>query len=278
MNASSWKKAADFVAQQAATTTDSQQLDTLPLSQLSVDDCSPPQVNYGIDHPLVSSMPQASLTSDNITTAAEHDRQIIPGIPNQLYPSITNNNDVHPHTPGEHKSIADSINDELNKYLEQAAEKRKLEHNYFESGGQTINNLPDIQEVFHHQDTDHSPLKEKTLRKTPESLEEDTGSIPEDDNAQQDDCLSTISEESHQEEEDPADQDTLTFNDDIDQTDNEHFNTAVDIASDNSHITMGKPMFTPFISDLVHVPTEKVGCLQVTQTLQQFLDEYPPKT
>ena len=110
-------------------------------------------------------------------------------------------------------------------------------------------------------------MKDKASRKTPESLEEDTSYTPEDDNAQLDDHLSTISEESkEEEEEDPADQDTLTFDDDLDQTDNEHFNMAVDTASDDSCITMGKPMSTPFIMDLTHVPTEKVGCSQVTQT------------
>ena len=57
MNATSWKKAADFVAHQAAATADSQKLDTFPLSQLSVDDSGPPQVNYGTDHPLASSTP-----------------------------------------------------------------------------------------------------------------------------------------------------------------------------------------------------------------------------
>ena len=57
MNALSWKKAMDFVAQQTAATSDFQQLDTLPLSQLSVDDSSPPQVNYGLDHLLASSTP-----------------------------------------------------------------------------------------------------------------------------------------------------------------------------------------------------------------------------
>ena len=53
MNASSWRKAADFIAQetqanqhvQAAATADSSQLESLPLSALSVDDSSPPQVN-----------------------------------------------------------------------------------------------------------------------------------------------------------------------------------------------------------------------------------------
>ena len=42
MNAALWKKAADFVAQQSAATADSEHLDTLPLSQLSIDDSGPP--------------------------------------------------------------------------------------------------------------------------------------------------------------------------------------------------------------------------------------------
>ena len=40
---------------------------------------------------------------------------------------------------------------------------------------------------------------------------------------------------------------------------------------------MGKPVTTAFISNLVHIPTEQVGCLQVTSQLQEFLDQYPPK-
>ena len=42
MNAASWKKAADMAAQQAAATMQSQQLETLPLRQLSVDDSGRP--------------------------------------------------------------------------------------------------------------------------------------------------------------------------------------------------------------------------------------------
>ena len=54
MNASSWKKAADLIAKvtpanpqvQAAATAESQHLQSLPLSALSVDDSEPPQVTY----------------------------------------------------------------------------------------------------------------------------------------------------------------------------------------------------------------------------------------
>ena len=41
---------------------------------------------------------------------------------------------------------------------------------------------------------------------------------------------------------------------------------------------MGKPVTTAFISDIIQIPTEQVGCLQVTSQLQEFLDQYPPKS
>ena len=43
-------------------------------------------------------------------------------------------------------------------------------------------------------------------------------------------------------------------------------------------LQMGKPVTTAFISNQVQIPTEKVGCLQVTSQLQEFLDQYPPKS
>ena len=55
INASSWRKAADLVAQetqvnqqvQAVAMAESNQLESLPLSALSADDSDPPQVTYG---------------------------------------------------------------------------------------------------------------------------------------------------------------------------------------------------------------------------------------
>ena len=71
MNASSWTKAVDLVAQgtqanqqvQAAATADSGQLESFSLNSLSADDSSPPQVNYGTEQPLTVSTPRASSTS-----------------------------------------------------------------------------------------------------------------------------------------------------------------------------------------------------------------------
>ena len=47
---------------------------------------------------------------------------------------------------------------------------------------------------------------------------------------------------------------------------------------DDSTIVMGKPVTTAFISNQVCIPTEKVGCLQVTRQLQEFLNHFPPKS
>ena len=41
---------------------------------------------------------------------------------------------------------------------------------------------------------------------------------------------------------------------------------------------MGKLVTTAFVSDDVCIPTEKVGCLQVTSQLQEFLNHFPPES
>ena len=41
---------------------------------------------------------------------------------------------------------------------------------------------------------------------------------------------------------------------------------------------MGKPLTTRFVSANVHIPTEKVGCLQVTNQLREFLIHFPPES
>ena len=58
----------------------------------------------------------------------------------------------------------------------------------------------------------------------------------------------------------------------------EQFNTAIDDTSKDLMIVMGKPLTTAFVSANVHIPTEKVGCLQVTNQLREFLNHFPPES
>ena len=43
-------------------------------------------------------------------------------------------------------------------------------------------------------------------------------------------------------------------------------------------IVMGQPLTTAFVSVNVCIPTEKVGCLQVTNQLREFLIHFPPES
>ena len=58
-------------------------------------------------------------------------------------------------------------------------------------------------------------------------------------------------------------------------SEDEQFNTAIDDISDDPMIVMGKPFTTTFVSANVRIPTEKVGCLQVTNQLREFLIHFP---
>ena len=95
MNAYSWRKAADLVAQvttanpqvQAAATAESEQLESLPLSALSVDDSGLPQVTYDSQQPIASSTPWATSTSTS-ETPTETYHQIIPGMSDCLCPTL----------------------------------------------------------------------------------------------------------------------------------------------------------------------------------------------
>ena len=129
MNASSWRKAADLIAQgtpanqqvQAAATADSSQLEILPLSTLSADDSGPPQVNYGTEQPLTVS-----------TQAADTYHQIIPGISECLYPTILADGSLSTPAADNCSTLQRQITSELDKYLQEAAEKYERYNNNYD--------------------------------------------------------------------------------------------------------------------------------------------------
>ena len=116
-----------------------------------------------------------------------------------------------------------------------------------------------------------------------ESHEQDTSAhydSPSECKSQPHDELDTIPEEAEEPQmetqPDPADLDTLVFT--AKESKEEPFNTVIDNTSDDSTIIMGKSITTAFISDQIRIPTKKVGCLQVTSQLQEFLNHFPPKS
>ena len=75
---------------------------------------------------------------------------------------------------------------------------------------------------------------------------------------------------------DVDDLDMIAYN--PEELEEERFNMAIDDPSKDPTIVMGKPVTTAFVSDDVHIPTEKVGCLQVTSQLQELLNHFPPES
>ena len=118
--------------------------------------------------------------------------------------------------------------------------------------------------------------------RVPESNGHDTSAhcaSPPGYNIQSQDNLETIPEEEDpqmEEKQDIVNQDTVVFT--PDESEEEPFNMAIDDTSDDPTIVMGKPVTSGFVSDDVCVPTEKVGCLQVTSQLQEFLNHFPSES
>ena len=292
MNAPSWRRAVDLVAQgtqanqqvQAAATADSSQLESLPLSALSADDRGPPQVNYGPEQPLAASTPRATSTLTPETQTTDTYRQIIPGMSEHLYPTLIADASLTTPIVDNCSTLQKQITFEIDKYLQEAAEKCERDDNYFDRQHVATNtSSPQQEDNFLEQDDDVDIDEEDDEVRVPESKGQDTGAYcasPSGHDIQYQDELETIPEEEEdpqmEEKQDVLEQDMVVFT--PDESEEEPFNTAIDDTSDDPTIVMGTPVTTAFVSDDVHIPTEKVGCLQVTSQLQEFLNHFPPES
>ena len=226
-------------------------------------------MNYGTEQPLAVSTPRATSTSAGEIQPTDTYCQIIPGMSEHLYPTLAADGSLSTPAVDDCSTLHRQITSELDKYLQEATEKCELEDNYYDGPHASTNTSNSQQDANFLEDDDAGSSEEANNPIIPESYEQDTGihhNSPSDCQIQPQDELDTILEEEEQEIEeqpDPADQDTLVF--ESKESEEEPFNTAIDTTSDDSTITMGKPVTTAFISDQVQIPTtEKVSCLQVT--------------
>ena len=83
MNPSDWIKAAALVTQhkQEATMAEMDQLSSMPLSQIAIDDSSPPVVHYGTHVPVAVSTPTGTDVHVHSSQQEDSYQQIIPGMP-----------------------------------------------------------------------------------------------------------------------------------------------------------------------------------------------------
>ena len=123
MNPSDWIKAATLVTQQKqeATTTDTDQLSSMPLSQLAMDDSGPPVMHYGMHVPAATSTPTCTEGHTHSSQQEDSYQQIIPGIPQgSLYPTLSSLSSEAITIPEEAQTLHDKVSKGLEKYLQDA--------------------------------------------------------------------------------------------------------------------------------------------------------------
>ena len=173
MNASSWKKAVDIVTKMtpaspqasatATATAESQNLQNLPLSALSIDDSRLPQVIYEPQQPIATSTPRAT---DNSEIPTEAYRQILSGMSSRLYPTLIADSSLDAHMSDQQDTLQMQLSTEVNKYLQEVAAKREMDVNYFDAQHMAMNT------INHHQIVDSANLQNDDIL---ELLDNDTG-------------------------------------------------------------------------------------------------------
>ena len=172
-------------------------------------------------------------------------------------------------------TLQTQLSTELDKYLQEAAVKREMDVNYFDTQHVATNT------INHHQIVDSTNLENDDI---PELLDNDTGEKTREnikEYIRYTNELEMIPEESNKDipvmaQGDGDEGDTIPYiQGDLED---EQFNTAIDDTSDDLPIVMGKSLTTTFVSANVCIPTEQVGCLQVTNHLREFLSHFPPES
>ena len=280
MNLSDWIKAAALVTQhkQEATMVEMDQLSSMPLSQIAIDDSSPPIVSYGMHVPTAVSTPTGTNVHTHSLQQEDSYQQIIPGIPQgSLYATLLSLSSEAVASNDEVQSLFDKVSKGLDKYLQDAEQCHALELNYFDDTTRPTSVEPmseAVEQTNKSSEYNLSSAKQKSMEETEsavnisESLKIDNGctsrcpSQPCTDTDEK--CQQSLSSEH-------AEQDA-----DAHQDDDEH--PAEDVARELTSIHSDQLLTVFLPTDDVIMPTEKVGCILVTSHFQQFLEDYPPSS
>ena len=187
MNPSDWRKATALVTQhkQEATITETDQLSSMPLSQIAIDDSGPPIVHYGMHVPVAASTPTGTEVHAHSSQQEDSYQQIIPGIPQgSLYPTLSSLSSGAVASDDEVQSLHDKVSKGLDKYLKDAEQCRALEVNYFDDTTRPVNTSlmsEATEQVNESSKNNLPPAKQESMEEIEptinvlESLKTDTG-------------------------------------------------------------------------------------------------------
>ena len=186
MNPSDWIKATALVTQhkQEVAIAEMDQLSSMPLSQIAMDDSSPPVVHYGMHMPTATSTPTGTNVHVHSSQQADSYQQIIPGIPQgSLYPTLSSLSSEAVASKEEVQSLCDKVSKGLDKYLQDAEQRCALELNYFNDTTSPKSEEPileDAEQTSQPSECNPSTAKQKSIEDTdvvtnvPESPKLDT--------------------------------------------------------------------------------------------------------
>ena len=88
-------------------------------------------MTYEPQQPMATSIPRAiSMESPEISIEAYH--QILPGMSSQLYPTLVADSLLDTHVPDNQDTLQMQLTTEVDKYLQEVAEKREMNVNYID--------------------------------------------------------------------------------------------------------------------------------------------------
>ena len=156
------------------------------------------------------------------------------------------------HVPDNQDTLQMQLTSEVDKYLQEVAERHEMDVNYFDGQHVATNT------ISHQQKVDSVELQADEI---PELVDQDTSKKGEtniEHYIQYNDELEMIPEESDEDlpvtvQGDGDEVDTILYA--PGDSEDEQFNTAIDDTSEDPMIVMGKPLTIAFVSANVHVPT-----------------------
>ena len=142
MNPSDWRKAATLVTQhkQETAMAEMDQLSSMPLNWIAIDDSGMPVVHYGSGVPVAASTPTGTIAHMHSSQQKDSYQQIIPGIPQgSLYPTLSSLSSGLVGSNTNAQSLSDKVTKGLDQYLQDAEQLRAIEVNYFDDTARPTN-------------------------------------------------------------------------------------------------------------------------------------------
>ena len=161
------------------------QLSSMPLSQIAIEDSSPPIVHYGMHMPIAVSTPTGKDVHVHSSQQEDSYQQIIPGIrQGSLHPTLSSLSSGAVASNDEVQSLRGKVSKGLNKYLQDAEQCCALEVNCFDDDTTRPTNIASMSEataqVNESSEYDLPSAKQESMEEVesavniPESLKIDT--------------------------------------------------------------------------------------------------------